>query len=1056
MSSRWLLGQRLALGCVLLRCGFWDRQREVLTQLHRSARPPEDKEAQAYRGLLQCLPPTTMKGLANLPRRGLGYAAHLPIWQEVAGWQTKGREKAPSPVVAARIIADRIVNSNLSAAQIQRLTKLELLRNKSGWPDEDLTAIEELQHALRRGEDGAAAIPACGGRIRGKLWGLVENDLLQREFAWPLVVAKDRDGTFIECSLPIGIRVTLNPPQGQLESAITGRQSIDAEGWREPLLNALKAAKQLWIYKHTSWDAHFARLVKSARVTLDLSVAERVIEPYADFCDFSLADNSHGAYLASIIASRFFGHTAVDTVCATGAIGPPKPDPGGGSDYFIDRVNGTESKLAYAERAAFFDQIIIPKDSEPECASRPGLRVRRGRMLSDYVEHVAGQSWRKHRYVRAPDFHAAYMRFRKDQRGEGLDPAPGQEWRIRRVLADIFESTDPVIAFGPDILAEDVAAALYKINQRSSEGDYGRRNNLGLAHYTIVRALPEGYDRFWQTVWEALEGDPGDLDRIGLFSSTETVGRLIAGRMNWFKPTPERPRRAPDILVILDYDRLPQPRGVPNGPDRRLALDKLLPVLSAELRPCTNQFVSLHIGTTRILLVASPPQEAPSQEVQRTRAGASDTPRPGPAAEPEEEPEEEPAEEIAAPMLRRLAAFRNGFTWEMARRISELGDGEFVRLLDAVENPLSGEAPLRYSKGAVEYYLPHPGRYRPAEADGATHYSAAQAILGFLDSDPHGHRLDVGLGLSARWRQEAQWHLGRARRAKGAPEALRQRCRLAQERLNRIAEPLSWSRLRWAAERSGEEGIDTWDAFDARLVAARTSPHPYELLMMARFAHRIRDSKPEHSGRLRAARDRYATQAMAECTRFAPSEAAACRFVVASTRSCFIIDEAPTLAAWRSAYHYNHIARQSMQDRRVVEILDPEWFEYEGDERGGVDFPTRDLRCLTEREAELLRRAALRAAPLYRLGFLNEGIHGAGFFSIAHLVKWLGAMHEAQRPVGAKELAAINAMNPKQRDWYSKNKRSPSGLAELPSAQSRWFRGCEALERLWRQHRESH
>lgn len=1034
ISDRWIVAQRVALGCTLLRCGFWDYQKQILGQLSPTPRLPEGHEAAAYQMLLESLPPTTLKALCSLPRDRLHWGQHAPLWEQAATWQETPGRKGVAPIAAARIIADRLLNSNLSPAQLNRLASLEL---DVTWPDGAAAALQRLRARLRAGGDRIEAITECGPSMQGRRWSLVENDLLQREFAWPLVVGKDTHGGPVECSLPIEVEVFLDAPPAMNSVTIKGTGLIDCEGWRRPVHKALAAAKELWEYKHTSWDRKFAEQIKSAKLVLDVRVAERIVEPYRDWFQFSLTDDSLEAYIASIIFSRFFGHSAVDTICATGALGKKLPDKNG-SDFLIRSVGSIPQKIAYAENAFFFDQIIIPGSGEAATEFRPGLRISKGKRLSDYVEHVAGQVWHKHRWVRTPDLYLAYKRYRTDQYGAGVREAPEDSRQIQQAVELLRASEEPVLELPVNITPENAAAALYKVISKSTEGG---TNNRSLAHFTVVRAVDgEGNDRFWQTVWEALEGGSGDFERLGLFASTEEVGRLIAGRLNWFRPNPDYPRRAPDILMIVGHNRLPPARGISSGPDARLHLDRLVPVLDARLNPSPIPAVRDEIGYTRILLV--------HEEAQTDQPG-----RGSPAL----------GDSLVSEGLRRLSVFRNGFTWEMARRMLSLDDLRFSEVLSALlAAQHDGEPVVIESTGAVEFFV----NRRATLPDGGTelanlHFLAANAIVGFLKPDSQGHRLDIGLGLSARWCHEAQWHLERAARLESKSvgprkSIIRNRYRSAHERLNRIAQPLTHSRLRWAVERSNEESLDTWDALEAKVRAEKQSIHPLDLLWAAKFADKLRKSNPGRADELAEARDRYVREAMKNCHEVPTNEAEACRFVVASTWATLLMRERPDLDGWKRARGPNGVALRCRG--KAQQVYDTDWFEFAGDGEG--DYPNlevwspqgRVIDAMLRKRDELARRAAGFAAPLYRAAFWNQGIQGAERVAIQYVVKWLGALEEAQLPIPREDWHRIIALPSEPRKWFALASDKPhSGLFLLPSVRRRWARGYSALERIWRE-----
>lgn len=362
--------------------------------------------------------------------------------------------------------------------------------------------MRELDSDRRR----LAAITEFGASVSLERWSLVENDLLQREFAWPLVVI-EHDGQTIECALPILVDVNLDPTtDGPAVSLIQGNGLVNCAEWIKPAVKAMKAAKSLWLYKHTSWDKKFVSKIAKSKAIIDVRVSEMIVEPYKNWFQFQLTDDSLGAYLSVIMFSRFSNHGAADTICATGTLGAERPDPtGDGGDWRINSVDWIDKKIEYAEKAFFFEQIIVPGDQSTPTIYRPHLRVNRGNKLSDYVEHVVGQSWRKHRYVRAADLSVEFKRYKKGLNGRGDSASAEDQAQIDLVCESLRASTDAIVELGDEITPENVVAALYEIASRSADGGHDNQN---LANYTLIRTVEgEGHERFWRVVWEAIDGN---------------------------------------------------------------------------------------------------------------------------------------------------------------------------------------------------------------------------------------------------------------------------------------------------------------------------------------------------------------------------------------------------------------------------------------------------------------------------------------------------------------------------------------------------------------------
>ncbi len=1026
VSLRWIDAQRVAFGCTLLSLfppdttELEEREARVFGHLWHDIRAPTGSAREKYKARLATLPLATLESLVAT-NGGMFWEEHLPLWNDARSTLYAAGSRGISLIAASRIITDRLLNRALSAPQILRLARLELGRE---WPQSSEPDIEALMRHLQADRQRVQSISEFGKRNALARWELVENDLLQREYAWPLAVVKRYDGKLVECALPLGVEVVFDEPwKTPMVSQFKTENLIDCSGWLATADKALYAAKELWEYKHTSWDPRFIAQIKRAKLLLDLRVAEQIVRPYRDWFRFELTDDSLGAYLATCIFSRFFNHSAIDTVCATGSLGREVKDPTGkGGDWRINPVDGVEQKISYAERAFFFDQIIVPSNVREATVFRPRLRVNRGSMLSDYVDHVAGQIWRKHRYIRAPDLAIAFKRYPIDSRGRRpVSPEPADKAEIDSVCEQLKTGVTPVLEIKGAVKAENVAAALYEIASRASSGG---TDNENLASYAFVRAVEgEGNERFWRVVWDAIEADDQEYSGFSLVSSPVSSGNKLARQLNWFLPTRERPRRAPDLLVIIGHNRLPPPAGIPSGPSARLHLSNLQATLNQRLFP-TRKKEALRrlIGSTRILLIPEELQP-PAKLSEATFARLS-------------------ADRYAA--LQELSVFRHGFTREMARRLLRADDDDFARVFgNILEIKDDLEPVVLLAEASGEFYLTRRTQLPSRREDLADlHYRAANAIVGFLEPERHGHRLDIVMGLTARWRHEAQWHLGQA--ASISSGFQRAKYDSAQERLNRIAQPFSWSRLQWAVRESHEEGLDTWHTIKTHVEARPlTSLHPLDLVWVAKFSNKLERARSKDELEFNAAKIGYLHQAMANCALRPQHEQVACRFVVATSWATMLMgsisDHARLAHALRNsrastvdadniadAIDLTEIGKEHINE--ALEICDPGWFDFRGD-------------------AEI---KGFLAAPLYRLGFLNKNLHGANGLPMQSLVRWLGALVEAGLPLDKEDRIVIQRLDDGSRAWFKRNRGSPAnGLYRLKHVQNRWRLGGRELTRIW-------
>jgi hypothetical protein len=1018
VSDRWIQAQSVALGCSIVHAlgsGADEWQKRVFGLLWHELIEPAPELQGGYLRKLGLLPPATLQALCDFPSKRLRWGEHRRFWLAAQAYQRTARKKGgrSTPIAGARILAERLLHGEFTPPQLIRLAKLEL---GVTWPDQAERPLADLIDSLKRDECLAGLADFRDRGLSLGRWELIENDLTQREFAWPLLILQSDSFEPISCALPIRVNVVLGAPADMPDVSFRFEGDLDCRGWMRPAVRALKAAIALWEHEHSTWDRAFAHDIRTAKVELDLRTAEKILEPYSDFVSVDLLDESLGAYLGLAILGQFIGHKGVDTVCATGKLGAFRRDDRGG-DYRIDRV-AIGPKIAGAEAAAFYEQIIVPGGGgDVATVYRPQLRVNQGEMFSHYAEHAMSQAWRKHRYVRAPDLAVAFKRYRvaRDRRVE--TPSEQDQKQIDRVLEQLETSKEAILHVDADIAPANVMAALYEISRRASgDAQFAMPANEKLPAFATVRATEsEGSERFWRVVWEMLDWSDADLKTFNFKVNGSAAAQMLARQMNRFVPTRQDPVRAPDLLVIVGYEHFPAPSVLTEGPFSRLHLIRLaaaLKKLSVDraLRPTQNAAVRRRIGATRILLVPDPREAAPS---------------PTQAMDPD-----------LYEAAQKLAIFRHGFTREMARRIVDFPDDDFRVLFDrllALRD--DGRPVLVEAAAASEFFLAiKPAIGLHGEALAERHYDAANAIVGFLDPRRHGHRLDLSVGLSARWVHEAQWHLDEGRKLAGIRGG---RYVAALERVNRIAEPFSWARIRRATRaRSNEEGLDTWETLCAHLdgLPDNALVHPIELLWAAKFTYKLEgtDGAPPGMPERRLA---LLERALAACALLASEEGRACRFAVESTWATMIMQADPTLRGYRKAEAHTQAAIVHMSSSPtpppILEILDPEWIECRGDAA-----PNARL-----------------AAPLYRLGFGNPCIRGAHGLSLSALVKYVATCAETETPLAAEVEDMIDKVDPRGRKWLADNPLPGPKTGGLHAEQhviDRWDRGRRLLGRRWK------
>lgn len=1002
----WVVGQRLALGSALLRIRprpRTDEQKSVFE--HVWPRRLTDSPVSLVKRLRQ-LPPAALEGLNSLtPVQRSLWSDYAPLWQQALATAKWNDSKRRSPIAGAKLIANRLLRGALKPAQFPRLAALEM--RARAWPETPAfkNGLKQLMDDLRVARKAEGRVDALTG-FRSRVdqlpasWRMVENAILQQSFAWPLLILTSPEKLSTYCTLPLAVDVVLNsrplPPAEevalrQFEQPKGEPPIVEAEAWRRSVRRALSAAKDLWLYKHPDYHLGFARMIENASVTLDLRVTEAIVAPYGGWGRFALDGESLEVYLALIILGRFLDSPVMETVCATGRLGTKKRNGRGsdsqpGGDWSIETIGHPALKVRCAAVSFFFDQVIVPAGQVPQTRI-PHLKVSEGSLLSHYADHVFGDQWRRHRWIRCPDLAAAFK----------TAPRPGDEAdEVDLVLTILDGNTDPVVELHPSISALSVVRALKRVNDLTTkrpEKKHGSRKWQRQGSFTVIRTADlEINERFWQVVWDALGADSAQFESFCHLVSLTTPGQIFSEQMNRFIPSEKHPRRAPDVLVIVGSARLETGDSMATGPFSRLAIKTVLAAANDGLLASRIGDLRRIIGATRVIL--APHDWMPEGQAE---LGA------------------------APPSLRRavqrLSIFRHGFTFQMARKMLGLDEVSTLETLRALQRPKADGAPwLSYGvsdraefppDAAYEYFLTEKAALpEDREALAQLHFDAANAILGFLEPAADAARFDFNTALSPVWLHEAQnqfraaWH-NRDLHGRDLPEE--------RERLSRVGEPFGWSAVRWAARYSKETHSDMLEAvkdhIDRRAVS--TLLHPLELTWAAKLSFRLdqRDNQgDEHF------RKRMLSLAWSACDRLATEEEqAACRFIVATTRAFQKMKISPNEGGMKWAEKDNQDALALLSTGSVSEILDPEWFDFMGDAEWDH----------------------AKAAALYRRGVWNDAIRGAGHSGGgAALVKYFGACHLARIPVDEKiqiEFAKDQPLG-MVKHIYDHHDRLPSGL----------------------------
>jgi hypothetical protein len=766
LPIHWLQGYRTYVGARLISLVGSPSGRLRRTVLESAVQPswPNDTKAtlQSAPDLrrLECLPPAALHSLSSLKPSMLGenWSQSRAHWDRALNHiMHDGRI---SPVYGAKLIANRILDGGLAADHLSLLAQHELGVSWTG--REALNALQKLSEGLSNRATSTIGRLLALNQFRKTSsldrWPMVENAILQPSFAWPALILQ-AGSRQVELSLPVAVDIHLD---GQARYLFSGKD-IDYSRWERPLQNALAAAKSLWLWKHKSWPDDFKHLIENASVTIDLTAAEAMIQPYAEWARLALTGRSAEAYLALVILANILDRAAVDTVCATGLLGDPLLDSEGGSDFAILEPAHLELKVEGIRQAMFFDTVVVA-DPRRLVASKGHLRVCRGRTLSKFATHTFGQTWRKSRWLRCADLahifrpHDRNARYRNPRSKYANLKDPEVEW----VLDTLQKNTRrAVFTFHRPIRAGSIARALYRITTNSASTHTDGRERFGSLACVRI-AEDDTLQTFWPVLWNGIEGTRDSLREIQSAATPSLAASILSDQLNRFRPTAANPNRSPDILVIIG------PRGQDSSTAPSLFLVELESLLHKAGKTLAKSPVSgivEQVQTTRIILVHQ--HNSPRHDVivpleQIDQAVPSNTAR----------------------TLQKLSIFRFGFSFQMARHILGRTEEECERLLQEL-------ARIRYPRNKVLSHAPNTGEYYArtrvaaptSESEAADlHFAAANAIVGFLAPHDDATRFNYHEAFNPARLHEAFWHLTQAIRL-GGPHHIA--CR-AHDRLARV------------------------------------------------------------------------------------------------------------------------------------------------------------------------------------------------------------------------------------------------------------------------------
>jgi hypothetical protein len=1046
--TRWLEAQRVTFGIALLnlfgtiknvqRNEILNRVGEEFTALNIGERLNHTQDT-AYRSRLSRLPPAVLESLANIDQSKVGdWLPHVAVWKEVLTELRSGGR-----IAGAKLMADRIMGGTLAPAQVVRIA-LSTLGGK--WHDNPvlIEGIEALRAELARrdanSQDRLRALElfrrTCGVPPS---WDVVENVMLQRCYAWPLLLlsfdAYDEPSPF---ALPVSLDVKFDG-RGEVYWHPDQRSNplINCNGWAGSLAQALEGAKKFWLSKRRSWPKSFIDSVQAASVLVDMSAAEEILRPYATRIwgfngRFEVKDRSLETYLSlSIMADFFNAPSAVETICSTGWLKEAIPDAGGRANYEIEQPAEAGKKIACAMRSFDFDKFIVRARPESIGDTRH-MRVCLGETLGDFADHVFRQKWRHHRYVRCPDISQAFKRLKSAGRNEG---------EIKEVNRWIFYNEDPVLVLPSEINVSSVAQALCEISRRAERAQETEeeKSKTG-AHYAFVRAVPdETNERFWQVIWQLLDGEREEFERFKFSVSASSPALMLAALLNKFSPNVVDRRRAPDILVIVGAKHLFQDGyTLPHGPFSRLQLNHIASELNHPglLKPTPNESIWKSIHQTRVILVPD------SWDEIGLLGGELFLATPG----------DHDADTLE--LIDQLSIFRHGFLHHHARRLLGVTEGTCDHILARMQNlRTAGGHVLGYPEQSGEYFLKARMKHPRGTRTAALHLDAANAIAGFLRPNEDAARFDYGEALSPVWLHEAQWHLvqammmTRGRRQQGH-EGIYREAQEAHYKLSRIGEPLSWSRVRWSVQNTQQGAEDTLEAVREHLTGSandifrqtfsRLAAHPLELMWSAKLAFVLAQGLKNDANQqarysslrrewLELAKRAHESCAALDQIQFdSTNEGDACRFAVATSTAVLILTESPDGDGLTRAAPYFRLAI-ALEDR-AREIIDDEWFECLGDREYGHE----------------------AAACEYRKGIFNPQFKRSMTRPrLQTVVKYLGVLRQLGQSPEPELLAYLAALDYRARRFVRENPDAHiTGLWKISFVADRWALGQEDFE--WR------
>ena len=755
-----------------------------------------------------CLPLVTIQQLAKI---------NHPSLEKVSSTATAARDlllrrekDGSSLVLKAKLVLDRLIAGTHTPLQAIGLLKAEL----GVLVKRDVAHLEALdlfmQEASRPNPQLLSQVMALDrlgalvGRGRGH-WRLLENCLLQASFTWPLFVidtGQDNSHQVVGTSLPflIELKIPEKALKGnrQQKVAILGDSDADfGARLRATAETALSAATGAWQNQNSDWFLDFHDRLNSADGIVDIRYAQKVRELAGYDPKFPIAGRSLRSMEAHL-ALKFFGALAdphgMDYTCATGALRPRRGfiDK---SDFEVSPTSGTIGKLERATLAASFDRVCVPNERGSTDLIKvnvpANLSIVRGKYFSDFAQSVFPADFSRNTFIRCPDLAQAWN---SDIPCYFVDAS-----EVESARQAIHGANEPVLVLDRSHSPAAVARALYLDNADHERNADLIRNSTGykdlvrnedfLQSFAFIRAVDyETNERFWRVVWELLSGRDMEWDRFCFPVSTVQPAKMLAQLLNRTYSTQARPRRVPDKIVIVGSDYLSRKiLGCPTGPFARLQMRSLLPELNANIGQIKPSYITDNLGMARIILVP--------EDSQKTAGAISILEIP----------------EAFRSSVRKLVIFQYGFSFAVAKTHLGMDDWDAAMELRRMLGFAVGGVPLLSKIRGTMFAFNFTVNIEalPVIEKARGHVKVARSLLGLAGGSVDMGHADFRRSLSAVSVHEAEFHLATALR--GLQVDVNGNGPLWNEatdlriRINRLSEPFSWTRVRFAASQKGKD-----------------------------------------------------------------------------------------------------------------------------------------------------------------------------------------------------------------------------------------------------------